>query len=138
LTFDFGYYLNTHVQPGVRITIYLKDVPQKAAAVSVNSVFSLLQHEHKTTVLNFTLQRNTEYDGTVRSKVRINLLLVFPIVYLFLLRTPSYYVLDHGDCQSTQSIANRRLGEARVPIMSTNSKDIFAMVRHMWPQPTVL
>ena len=32
------------------------------------AIFSLLQHEHKKTVLNFTIQRNTEYDGSVRSK----------------------------------------------------------------------
>jgi len=31
-------------------------------------LFSLLQHEHKISVLNFTVQRNTEYDGSVRSK----------------------------------------------------------------------
>lgn len=46
-------------------------MPQEAAAVAVHTVFSLLQHEHKITVLNFTLQRNTEYNGIVRSKVRI-------------------------------------------------------------------
>lgn len=27
-----------------------------------------MEHEHKQTVLNFAVQRNTEYDGSVRSK----------------------------------------------------------------------
>ena len=31
-------------------------------------LFALLQHEHKYSVLNFAVQRNTEYDGSVRSK----------------------------------------------------------------------
>ncbi|KAF8871255.1 ribosome biogenesis protein tsr1 [Gymnopilus junonius] len=56
------------VEPGVRVTIYLKDVPQEAASSSLAVLFSILQHEHKKTVLNFTVQRNTEYDGSVRSK----------------------------------------------------------------------
>ncbi|KAI0744092.1 ribosome biogenesis protein tsr1 [Daedaleopsis nitida] len=59
------------VEPGTRVTVYLKDVPKDAAQVIPGrpfTVFSLLQHEHKKTVLNFTVQRNTEYDGSVRSK----------------------------------------------------------------------
>lgn len=31
-------------------------------------LFGLMQHEHKKTVLNLAVQRNTEYDGSVRSK----------------------------------------------------------------------
>lgn len=52
--------------------MYLKDVPQEAAqrVQFPFVVFGLLQHEHKKTVINFTVQRNTEYDGSVRSKVR--------------------------------------------------------------------
>ncbi|KAI0663427.1 ribosome biogenesis protein tsr1 [Cubamyces menziesii] len=59
------------IEPGTRVTVYLKDVPKEAAQVTPGRpfvVFSLLQHEHKKTVLNFTVQRNTEYDGSVRSK----------------------------------------------------------------------
>ncbi|KAF4620522.1 hypothetical protein D9613_000299 [Agrocybe pediades] len=56
------------VQPGTRVSIYLKDVPQEAASTSPTVLFSVLQHEHKVTVTNFTVQRNTEYDGSVRSK----------------------------------------------------------------------
>ncbi|KAG6813132.1 hypothetical protein H0H92_013756 [Tricholoma furcatifolium] len=56
------------VEPGVRVTVYLKDVPQEAATSGPVTLFALLQHEHKISVLNFTVQRNTEYDGSVRSK----------------------------------------------------------------------
>ena len=42
------------------------------------AIFSLLQHEHKKTVLNFTVQRNTEYDGSVRSKVMYGYALFTP------------------------------------------------------------
>ncbi|CAA7261787.1 unnamed protein product [Cyclocybe aegerita] len=59
------------VEPGVRVTIHLKDVSQEAAAIIAPTLFSLLQHEHKVTTLNFTVQRNTEYDGSVRSKDRL-------------------------------------------------------------------
>jgi pre-rRNA-processing protein TSR1 len=31
-------------------------------------LFGLFPHEHKQTVLHFTVQRNTEYEGSVRSK----------------------------------------------------------------------
>ncbi|KAG5352583.1 hypothetical protein C0989_001617 [Termitomyces sp. Mn162] len=56
------------VEPGNRVSIILKDVPQEAATTGPVVIFALLQHEHKISVLNFTVQRNTEYDGTVRSK----------------------------------------------------------------------
>lgn len=59
-------------QPGTRVTVYLKNVPEDAVQKVQFPfvIFSLLQHEHKKTILNFTVQRNTEYDGSVRSKVR--------------------------------------------------------------------
>ncbi|THH28749.1 hypothetical protein EUX98_g5448 [Antrodiella citrinella] len=58
------------IQPGTRVTIYLKGVPADAAQKIHFPfiLFSLLQHEHKKSVLNFTVQRNTEYEGAVRSK----------------------------------------------------------------------
>ncbi|KAJ6629509.1 ribosome biogenesis protein tsr1 [Mycena sp. CBHHK59/15] len=56
------------VEPGTRVTIYLRGVPQEAAGATPVVLFALLQHEHKVSVLNFTVQRNTEYDGSVRSK----------------------------------------------------------------------
>ncbi|TFK53482.1 DUF663-domain-containing protein [Heliocybe sulcata] len=62
------------VHPGVRVTVHLKNVPRDAARLEAGRpfvMFGLLQHEHKMTVLNFTVQRNTEYDGSVRSKDRL-------------------------------------------------------------------
>ncbi|KAJ7782322.1 ribosome biogenesis protein tsr1 [Mycena maculata] len=56
------------VEPGTRVTIYLRGAPQEAAGPTPVVLFALLQHEHKVSVLNFTVQRNTEYDGSVRSK----------------------------------------------------------------------
>ncbi|KAI0075767.1 ribosome biogenesis protein tsr1 [Panus rudis PR-1116 ss-1] len=58
------------IEPGTRVTVSLKDVPQEVTQTQAFpfSIFSLLQHEHKKSVLNFTVQRNTEYDGSVRSK----------------------------------------------------------------------
>ncbi|TEB30352.1 DUF663-domain-containing protein, partial [Coprinellus micaceus] len=41
---------------------------REVAKVNALGVFSLFQHEHKVTTLNFTVQRNTEYDESVRSK----------------------------------------------------------------------
>ncbi|KAL1680545.1 hypothetical protein EV122DRAFT_207682 [Schizophyllum commune] len=55
------------VQPGTRVTVYIKGVPREAAKTPL-TIFGLLQYEHKKTVLNFSVQRNTEYDGSVRSK----------------------------------------------------------------------
>lgn len=60
------------VQPGTRVTVSLKGVPQEAVNHDPRHplvIFGLLQHEHKTSVLNFTVQRNTEYQDSVRSKV---------------------------------------------------------------------
>ncbi|KAG9032530.1 hypothetical protein FRB95_001366 [Tulasnella sp. JGI-2019a] len=60
------------VPAGTRVTIYLRNVP-KACADSYDPekpfvLFGLWQYEHKLTVLHFAVQRNTEYDGSVRSK----------------------------------------------------------------------
>ncbi|KAF9070091.1 hypothetical protein BDP27DRAFT_1324276 [Rhodocollybia butyracea] len=64
------------VEPGTRVTIVLKNVPRsvfmhyRSASMPPIplSLFSLHPHEHKQTVLNFTVSRNTEYEGSVRSK----------------------------------------------------------------------
>jgi len=60
------------VASGTSVSIYLKNVPHNVA-LSYNVaypfvVFGLLQHEHKYSVLNFAVQRNTEYSESVRSK----------------------------------------------------------------------
>lgn len=60
------------VEPGTRVTIYIKNVPRAALQRHSPShplvVFGLLQHEHKFSILNFTTTRNTEFDGDIRSK----------------------------------------------------------------------
>ena len=85
-----------YLKPGARVTVHVKDVPREAVLIPAMVVFSLLQHEHKITVLNFTIQRNTEYDGSVRSKV------TFPILNshignLILSRNPWFSVLVLAD-----------------------------------------
>lgn len=55
------------------MTVLVKNVP-KACADSYNPqtpfvMFGLWEYEHKQTALHFVVQRNTEYDGSVRSKV---------------------------------------------------------------------
>ena len=73
------------VAPGTRVTIWIRDVP-RAAAIRARAkglgelppieqgsqvpfvVFGLLRHEHKKSVLHFTVTRNTEYEEPVRSK----------------------------------------------------------------------
>ncbi|KAF9784341.1 ribosome biogenesis protein tsr1 [Thelephora terrestris] len=59
------------VEPGLRVTVHLKNVPQEASTSNPGApfvIFGLLKHEHKKTVLHFTVQRNTECEGSVRSK----------------------------------------------------------------------
>ena len=72
------------VAPGVRVSVWIKDVPAAAAerAIRVRGhaevdkkrddvpfvLFGLLRHEHKKSVVNFTVTRNTEYDAPVKSK----------------------------------------------------------------------
>ena len=54
------------------MTVYLKDVPRDATERSDGRpliAFSLLQHEHKKSVVHLAIQRNTEYEDPVRSKV---------------------------------------------------------------------
>ncbi|KAF8588003.1 ribosome biogenesis protein tsr1 [Ramaria rubella] len=62
----------TSADPGCRVTIQLKNVPKSVLENwdrnSPFVIFALLQHEHKVSVLNFTVQRNTEYTQPVRSK----------------------------------------------------------------------
>ena len=62
------------------------------------AIFSLLQHEHKKTVLNFTVQRNTEYDGSVRSKVIVLVTIVHPMLTFVVDRTPSSCVSAPDEC----------------------------------------
>ncbi|KAM0792046.1 hypothetical protein ACM66B_004754 [Microbotryomycetes sp. NB124-2] len=60
------------VEAGTRVIIHIKDVPRRAAEERNPAlpfvVFGLLRHEHKYSVMHFTVTRNTEYSDTVRSK----------------------------------------------------------------------
>ena len=69
------------VAPGIRVCIWIRHVPRDAAARALYAetnpkkrevlpfvLFGLLRHEHKKSVVNFTITRNTEYDAPVRSK----------------------------------------------------------------------
>ncbi|KAH9083911.1 ribosome biogenesis protein tsr1 [Lactarius deliciosus] len=70
------------VSAGTRVTVHLKDVPREAAERMVGRplvAFSLLQHEHKKSVVHFTIQRNTEYEDSVRSKDPLILCRVRPV-----------------------------------------------------------
>lgn len=61
------------IKPGTRVTVCVENVPQHVLRAYKPGhslvLFTLLQHEHKVSVLNFSVQRNTEYSGSVRSKV---------------------------------------------------------------------
>lgn len=51
--------------------MHVEGVPQEASDLNRAPIvlYGLLKHEHKKTVLHFTVQRNTEYSGSVKSKV---------------------------------------------------------------------
>ncbi|KAH7340160.1 ribosome biogenesis protein tsr1 [Rhizoctonia solani] len=59
-------------KPGTRVVVCVEGVPRDVVQVYGPGrplvMFTLLQHEHKVSVLNFTVQRNTEYTESVRSK----------------------------------------------------------------------
>ncbi|KAJ1926836.1 ribosome biogenesis protein tsr1 [Tieghemiomyces parasiticus] len=64
------------VGAGRYVTLVLAEVPATVAAawhpsISVWTMFGLLQHEHKMSVLNFNLTRSTEYTEPIRSKDRV-------------------------------------------------------------------
>ncbi|RUS21181.1 hypothetical protein BC937DRAFT_93407 [Endogone sp. FLAS-F59071] len=63
------------VKPGSHITIHITNVPKELLAKYDSTrpfiVFGLLQYEHKISVLNFTVARNSEYTSPIKSKVRI-------------------------------------------------------------------
>jgi len=84
-------YLTRLFQPGVRVTVFLKDVPKEALGNTPIVVFALLQHEHKVSVQNFTVQRNTEYGAVVRSKVGL-ICLVISLLLIWYAIGPPYYV----------------------------------------------
>ncbi|KAF8710847.1 Ribosome biogenesis protein tsr1, partial [Rhizoctonia solani] len=59
-------------KPATRVVVCVESVPRDVVRLYGPGrpliMFTLLQHEHKVSVLNFTVQRNTEYNESVRSK----------------------------------------------------------------------
>ncbi|KAI9839528.1 MAG: hypothetical protein M1819_002154 [Sarea resinae] len=60
------------VQPGTRVNVHLRAVPLNLRT-SYNptaplSLFSLLRHEHKHTVANYSITLSSDYDAPIRSK----------------------------------------------------------------------
>jgi len=59
-------------QAGTRVLVHLSNVPRRVVEEHNPSnpfvLFGLLKHEHKYSIMHFTVQRNTENNDTVRSK----------------------------------------------------------------------
>lgn len=62
------------MQVGTHVEVHIKDVPrdvfEQHNPAAPFFLFGLFEHEHKQSVLNFVVQRNTEYDEPVKAKVR--------------------------------------------------------------------
>ena len=117
-------------QPGTRVTVSLKDVPQDAANYNSAApliLFGLMQHEHKKTVLNFAVQRNTEYDGSVRSKVGRFCSGACSRLISLSFRIRSSSVLALGGCELTPSTANIPAAAVRVRTTCISSNGTSAM-----------
>ena len=60
------------VKPGTRVNIHLCDIPSSAREALLStrtmSAFSLLRHEHKQTVMNFSITIDSQYTNPIRSK----------------------------------------------------------------------
>lgn len=60
------------VLPGTRVCVYLKDVPlslqKMSSATRPRTMFSLLRHEHKRTVMNFSMTLSSNYPNPIKSK----------------------------------------------------------------------
>ena len=60
------------VRPGTRVNVYLRNVPAHLKSSHTSSsplgLFSLLTHEHKRTVMNFTITLNSDYPNPIKSK----------------------------------------------------------------------
>ncbi|TIB81263.1 DUF663-domain-containing protein [Wallemia mellicola] len=63
---------STSVEPGKRVTLHIKNVSKDLSVIQSSElplvIFSLLPHEKKKSLVNMTIQRNTEYTGLVKSK----------------------------------------------------------------------
>ena len=67
-----GEALVSGVQPGTRVHVYLQHVPLSLRnAISPSTcltIFSLLQHEYKQTVVNFSMTLRSDYPNSIKSK----------------------------------------------------------------------
>ncbi|KAJ4483958.1 ribosome biogenesis protein tsr1 [Lentinula aciculospora] len=104
------------VEPGIRVTVVLKNVSQNVylqyvssspTSLSISSslsspltLFALQPHEHKQTVLNFTVTRNTEYTAYVRSKDPMILCLGFRRLQV----KPVYSAFEGGETLYSRKI----------------------------------
>ena len=63
------------VAPGTRVHIHLRDVPlvlqRTSSSTAPLALFSLLRHEHKRTVMNFSMTLSSEYPEPMKSKEEI-------------------------------------------------------------------
>ena len=63
------------VTPGTRVHVHLRPLSQALASVSEKrrpmAMFQLLRHEHKQTVVNYSITLNSEQPGPIRSKEEI-------------------------------------------------------------------
>lgn len=59
-------------QPGTRVIVHLENVPRRVLEernpLFALTLFGLFKHEHKYSIMHFTVQRNTENSDAVRSK----------------------------------------------------------------------
>ena len=59
------------VPPGTRVHVRLRDVPlalRQYSSTGVLTLFSLLRHEHKRTVMNFSMTLSSDYPHPIKSK----------------------------------------------------------------------
>jgi pre-rRNA-processing protein TSR1 len=71
---------NEGVVPGTRVTVEISNVPSAIKDADRNQVFvifGLFPHEHKFSVINFTVTRSQNYTDTVRSKDPMILMMGF-------------------------------------------------------------
>ncbi|KAG0143684.1 hypothetical protein CROQUDRAFT_65959 [Cronartium quercuum f. sp. fusiforme G11] len=60
------------VGSGMKVTLHIQDFTKQLHETIPKTIpitiYTLYEHEHKYTVMNFTTQRNTEYDSVIKSK----------------------------------------------------------------------
>lgn len=59
------------VRPGTRVNVHLRGVPLTLQGSRPMALFSLLRHEHKRTVCNYSILLSSEYEGPIKSKTEM-------------------------------------------------------------------